>query len=175
MPDNGFEALAKAHLPALYGWCMAATCDPDEAEDLAAETLSRAARAFPRLRDPGRFPAWLIGIAKRARWTRWRRKKRDPLAHRGNPAGTGPPGDLPDGGHNPYEHVAHKERFAETLRALRRLSRPLREVVVLRYFEELSYAEMAARLGVSVDAVDQRLTRARRQLARHLAPLEKET
>ncbi len=172
MESNRFEQLAKEHLSALLSYCLAQTCDMDRAEELVQETLYRAFRSFHNLKNPDAFFPWLIGIAKRASWSWYRKWKRDPLRKRFNPSGSTPPATIQDTKQNPLEKLAETERAESTLKAIKRLSEKNREVVILRFFEQLSYTDMAKRLQISVDAVDQRLTRAKKELSKMLKPLE---
>jgi len=172
MNENDFERLAREHLKPLYSYCLSLTCDPHRAEELAQETLVRAYRAFPSLHDPNRFFAWMRGIARRCTWTWWRKAKRNPMAQQADTR----EGDIlervPDSRENPAERLCKQENRLSVLKALKRLSFRYREVVTLRYFEELSYADIALRLDLSIDAVDQRLTRAKLKLRRMLHPME---
>lgn len=172
MNENDFDRLAREHLKPLYSYCLSLTCDPHRAEELAQETLVRAYHAFPSLHDPYRFFAWMRGIARRCTWTWWRKAKRNPMAQQADIR----EGDIlelvPDPRENPAERLDRQENRLSVLKALKRLSFRYREVVTLRYFEELSYADIALRLDISIDAVDQRLTRAKLKLRRILHPME---
>lgn len=61
-----FADIAHAHLDRLYGFCLRATTDPRDAEDLVQETLLRAMRAYPDLRDQASAKGWLFAIATNA-------------------------------------------------------------------------------------------------------------
>jgi RNA polymerase sigma factor (sigma-70 family) len=173
MKENGsFARLIEPHLTSLYSYCLAMTCDPHRAEDLAQETLCRACESFDSLRNAEATAAWLRAIARRCRWNIFRKKKRDPLARRGNGEGSNPPDSLRDANPTPGEKLEQSELHQQVLTALRKVSLKKREVVVLRYYEELSYTDIALRLGISVDAVDQRLTRAKRDLRRIMMKME---
>ncbi|MPS75392.1 MAG: sigma-70 family RNA polymerase sigma factor, partial [Microbacterium sp.] len=63
------------------------------------------------------------------------------------------------------DEVAAKEQLCEVRAAIARLPRSLREPLLLRVEHELSAAEIAERLGITVLAVRQRLTRARHLLS----------
>ncbi|CNL49131.1 RNA polymerase sigma factor [Mycobacterium tuberculosis] len=63
------------------------------------------------------------------------------------------------------DEVAAKERLREVRAAIARMPRSLRDPLVLRVEDELSTAEIAERLGITVFAVRQRLTRARHFLS----------
>ncbi len=168
MEDRSFETLAQEHFSALLSFCLAKTCDQYKAEELAQETMMRAYLSFGKLKKRDAFHAWLIGIAKRCYWLNLRFKKRDPLEKRSNPWGTEPPLDLADRTETADVRLMSEERIASTLNALKKLPHRQREVIILKYFENLSYAEMAIRLQISVEAVDKRLTRAKSTLKRHL-------
>lgn len=171
---NVFSELAQKHMGALQSYCLAKTCDQDAALDLAQEALLRAYTRFHTLKEIDKFPAWLVGIAKRCSWNWFRKKKRDPLVQREYETGNGPPPELPDQNLNPAEQMQQHDEWNETLQAVKKLRFIYREVIILRYFEELSYSDMAARLKIKEDAVDQRLTRARRQLKQSLSHWEKD-
>ncbi len=167
MEHRDFEALAQEHLTALYNYCLTLTGDPHQAEELAQETLTRAYLAFDSLRDQDRFFAWLRGIARRCSWTwlRWARQRvfgddTDILEQVEDPSGT------------PSDCLNKRETDRKVWNALKKLTQRNREVIVLRFFEGLSYADIALRLGVTVDAVDQRLTRTKLKLKRLLQDVE---
>jgi RNA polymerase sigma-70 factor, ECF subfamily len=58
-----FADVAREHLDRLYGYCLRLAGDPADAEDLVQETLVRAMRGYPALRDPARAKGWLFAIA----------------------------------------------------------------------------------------------------------------
>ncbi|MGC9326727.1 MAG: RNA polymerase sigma factor, partial [Candidatus Hinthialibacter sp.] len=118
------------------------------------------------------FYPWLKGIAQRCRWTWFRSAKQNPVDLRSSSGEDGAPATLQDDGPSPADQMEKREQAREVLRALKKLSRRSREVVILRYFEELSYAEIALRLNLSIDAVDQRLTRAKLKLRNLLQYVE---
>jgi RNA polymerase sigma-70 factor (ECF subfamily) len=58
-----FAEVAREHLDRLYGYCLRLTGDRADAEDLVQETLIRAMRGYPSLRDSARVKGWLFAIA----------------------------------------------------------------------------------------------------------------
>ena len=79
--------------------------------------------------------------------------------------------NLRDPAPGPSERVAEGESRQRTVEgALRRLSEPLRAVVVLRYMEDLPYEEIAEVLGISLGTVKSRLSRAHHFLQDTLGP-----
>lgn len=133
----------------LLGWS-------GDAEDLVQDVFVAALENLPRFRGEARLSTWLTAIAvnrcrAHMRWRRLRETALQLMFHRLSAAPNGrPPG--------------HNEIHDEVRRAVRTLRSRYREVVVLRYFEELSNAEVAEVLGISPAAVEQRLSRGRRML-----------
>jgi len=151
---------------AIYGLTSAATGNIAEAEDLTQETLIAAYLGLPHLRDPASFGAWLKGIARNLVRMWFRRRATTPAL---------------DGGHAleglddvaqplPEERLDQRERLARIRQAVHELSTGNQEVVALRYWAEMSYAEIGETLGVPVSTVKSRLHKAKRQLETQLEP-----
>lgn len=62
-PGRSFADIAREQLDGLYGYCVRLTNDRTEAEDLVQDTLLRAMRAYPALRDESHVKGWLFAIA----------------------------------------------------------------------------------------------------------------
>ena len=62
-PVQAFADVARAQLDGLYGYCVRLTNDRSDAEDLVQDTLLRAMRAYPDLRDRHKVKSWLFTIA----------------------------------------------------------------------------------------------------------------
>ncbi|MCB9382272.1 MAG: SigE family RNA polymerase sigma factor [Acidimicrobiaceae bacterium] len=160
-PDDEFTALVGDRLPALQRVARLLVGGGDVADDLVAEAI---ARTLPRWRagtvaDPVAYlRRVVVNLARR----RWRRRRlgidRDRAALDWLPAG----GDAEAG-------VIERERV---LRALAALPARRRAVVVLRFYEDLGEAEIAAALGVSVGTVKSTLARALGQLRGTLGALD---
>src|SRR4051812_45036529 len=136
--------------------CAVISGDPAAAEDLAQETLLEAWRNAHKLHDPSGAERWLAAIARNVCLRSNRRAGRQPLLLL----------------EEPPELDAELER-AELLelldRALSLLPAGTRDAVVQRYVDDAPHAEIAARLGVSEDAVSMRLVRGKTLLRRMLA------
>jgi RNA polymerase sigma factor (sigma-70 family) len=130
--------------------CAAISGDREAAEDLAQETLLEAWRHRHRVTDPRGADRWLAAIARNVclRWGRTRGRLPVPFA------------ELPE----PVAPV--EDRIDELLELLPADARPL---LVQRYVHERSHEQIAADLGISVDAVAMRLTRSKRALRGILA------
>lgn len=152
----------------LYRFVRRYVGDADEAYDLVQEAYAAAWLAIRRY-DPTRaFEAWLrtIAINKCRDWSRRRRVRRlirgvtdlasnEALAVK----------DEQVGAHDQYMAAEQMRRLDA---AIAELPPPLKEPLLLTAIDELSHAEAAAILGISVKAVETRVARARQKLALQL-------
>jgi len=121
------------------GWlAYSVVLDQEQASDIAQETFAVACRQLVHLKKPERFSGWLATICRNLAIDTLRRRK-----------GNGVSLDDID------EPVAPTPRDEdETVRqAIARLPEMDREIVVLRFFDEMSYEELQGVLGISVHAV----------------------
>lgn len=139
-----FEEFVAARSSALLRTAYLLTRDHILAEDLLQTALTKAFLAWGRVEgDPEPYVRRIL-VNTYASW--WRRKWN----------GEQPTEDLPDHGH-------HDDRVGESgdlWNALGRLPRRMRAVVVLRYFEDLTEAETAQLLGISVGTVKSQTSKA---------------
>ena len=148
--DREFEEFALARTPALYRSAWLLCGDRHGAEDLVQETL---AKLYVRWRRP--FAARIENPAAYAQTTLTRtflsgRRRRS--------SGEVPYADLPERGTADPTRTSDDRLALQA--ALAELSPPDRTVLVLRYLDDLSVAETAQRMGVSVGAVRTRSSRA---------------
>ena len=144
----------------VYGVCRLILRDPTEAEDAAQQTFLSAYRALLNGQEPRDPSAWLGTIARNECRGRLRSRKTEPLT-----LVTAATVD-----ETQREAARHEEIEALTA-ALAELPQQQRDAIVLREFYGLSYAEVAAALGISGAAVESLLFRSRRRLQEHLRPL----
>jgi RNA polymerase sigma factor (sigma-70 family) len=158
-----FEAVALPHLDAAYNLARWLTQDEHAAEDVVQEAFLRAARYFGSFRGGDGRP-WLLGVVRHAAFD-WLAK------HRGQNAVTFDE-DLHDRGDRSFDPnviALRKSDQADVRRALEELPLPLREVIVLRELEGMSYQQIATLMEVPIGTVMSRLSRGRDQLQRRLA------
>lgn len=157
------QALVARKLPRVLTLAARLLNDPTEAEDVAQETFVRAWRQAPRWR-PGqaRFDTWLHTVALNLCRDRLRRRREVTAAE---------PPERPDPGAGAEAGLIARERQARVAAALAELPERQREAVVLRTYQGLSQVDAAAALGVSVEAVESLVARARRALRVALADL----
>jgi RNA polymerase sigma-70 factor (ECF subfamily) len=124
--------------------------DFDTAGDVYQSTLVLIWRELPKLRDPDRFDAWSSRILVRQCHTEFRRQRRQPPAL-----------DIATLNPSVADATISVSVRDELARAFARLTVEQRAVLVLMYYRDLSVAEIATQLDISVGTVKSRLHYAR--------------
>jgi RNA polymerase sigma-70 factor (ECF subfamily) len=169
-PRQAFEARVLPHLDAGYNLARWLLRNDQAAEDAVQEASMRALRYAGTLR-PGDARPWWLGIVRNTCFTVLERLRQGPQWVEFDEAGF----EAALGVAEPAQCDPALQLDARRLRqrvdaAIRALSPPLREVLVLREFEDLDYAQIAAIAGVPVGTVMSRLARARDKLRLALSP-----
>ena len=161
----------------LYGTALRLTRNPEDAEDLVAETVVKAWARLGELRDRQAFEAWLLRILNNTFVSEWRHRRASPeVTLCAEEQGADGPFSLFDTVHQPLLQWWSKPEeslvaglLREDLdRALDALPDAYRVAVVLVDVQGYSYPEAAEVLGVPIGTVRSRLSRARSQLQRAL-------
>jgi RNA polymerase sigma-70 factor, ECF subfamily len=168
LEGDAFTALYRNHAEGLLIFLTRRTLDAEAAMDLTSEIFARALLSRSRFRGHSAddAKAWLFGIARNLLAEYWRTGAIERRAL--ERTGIEPPTLSP-------QEIERVEELADT-RALRlaahdgfvELSASEREALQLRVIEELSYREVAARLGLKEPAARARVSRALRALAKRL-------
>jgi RNA polymerase sigma-70 factor (ECF subfamily) len=140
---------------------------PEDAEEVAQETLFKIFESFDHLRDPSRVRAWVFRIARNACLMQ-RRKSVFAPAHELSLEDLSPGAEVPDASEAPEAGMLRSELRAVMDRAIAELPQVYRAVVLLRDLEELTTEETADILDLSIDVVKTRLHRGRRALREKL-------
>ena len=144
----------------------------EEAEDLTQEIFLRVFRALDTFDRRANFTTWIISVSRNLCIDHFRRvrRERETMDRRVDASALSPvaPGIDPLGR---LERLDRRELLRDALKAL---PETLRVAVMLRDLQELSYQEIAARLGVPDGTVKSRINRGRRELARQVVRLERE-
>jgi RNA polymerase sigma-70 factor (ECF subfamily) len=165
-----YETLVRRWAARVVGVCHARVGRAAASEDLAQETLLRGLKALPTLAEPEKFGPWLCGIATRT-CLDWLKKAERTEVSLSN-AGASDDGEMRFAATGP-DTAARAERADEVHRLMReveQLPEPLREVIMLYYYGDCTYQDLAQRLGVSAATINARLTQARMTLREKLIP-----
>mgnify|MGYP001813208938 CR=1 FL=1 len=156
-----FERLYHEHAQAVYAYCLRRT-SREEAKDATADVFAVAWRRWEDVPNDGGALPWLYGVAKnvlRDRSRSMRRRDRLTVKIGSQPA---------EHAEGPEPQVVRSTEHEEVLAAIAKLPAKDQEIIRLVEWEGLSREQVADMMFVSRAAIDKRLTRAYKKLARHL-------
>lgn len=159
--SGGSHALIDAHYEGLYRYAYRLTGSAADAEDLTQETFQKAFDRHDQLREPDRIRSWLYRILRNEYLHRLRDEKRKRVV----PLET--VGDLPERDADPPPEVDP----ARLQQALDELDEGYRTPLILYYFEEFSYRDIAEQMDLPIGTVMSRLARAKAYLRSKLCPV----
>jgi RNA polymerase sigma-70 factor (ECF subfamily) len=154
------SALIDAHYESLYRYAYRLSGSAADAEDLTQDTFGKALARLPQLREAERARAWLFRILR----NQYLHKVRDQKRHRVVPLDA--VGDLPGRADDAVPEIDPARLQA----ALNELDEAFRTPVILFYFEEFSYRDIAEQMELPIGTVMSRLARAKAYLRAALAP-----
>lgn len=152
----------------LYLLLLRMTRNTTMAADLTIETFGKAFMQLERYAPTGTFSSWLfsIGVNTYIDYLRKRKLETVPLS---SIIRTGENEvieyQIPSTQPNPEEEMIRRQRDVALKEVVAQLKEPYRQIVELRYYEDLSYEEIAARLKLPLGTVKVRLMRAKSLLA----------
>ena len=159
-----FAVLVERYKDAVQNLAYRMLGNTTEAEDVTQETFVRAYTQLATYKSAHKFSTWLLSIASHLSIDQLRRRRFLAL----------PLEDVPflewivDAGVSPEQSVLQVERQDEIQDYLQRLPAKYRAVIVLRYWHDFSYEEIASALNLTPPLVKARLHRARELLARYI-------
>lgn len=157
-PD-AYRQLVRRYQAPLLSYLVGRLGDRERAEEAAQETLVRAFFALGKLKRSASFFPWLLGIATRVVKEQRRAERRHREAIRAMP---------------PRVERVVAERDHALERAMAELPARYAEVVLLRYYCEMTCAQVAERLELPLGTVTKRLSRAYAMLRRSLRKIERQ-
>jgi RNA polymerase sigma-70 factor (ECF subfamily) len=165
---QAYEELVRRWAGRVMAVCHGRVGRAGVAEDMAQETLLRGFRALPTLADPDKFGSWLCGIATRACLDWLKAKERSQVSFSVLSPDRGAE-TFPD--HQSETCGDALDRQDETrllMEEVEALPPEYREVVMLYYYEDVTYRDLARMLDVSPATINARLTKARARLRERL-------
>jgi len=149
--------LIERHHHRVYGYLRRLGADPALAEDLTQECYARAWQRIDSLRQAASLRSWLLTIARNELLQHARGRDPEPveLEAAAPMAGARP---------SPETEAAAAQRDERLHQSVRRLDPDLREAIVLHYFQDLSFREVGAVLGLPSGTAKSRINRALERL-----------
>lgn len=165
-----FEMLLAPYERQLYALCLRIAGNREDALDCVQETLLRIWRSLPKYRRQSALTTWFYRIAANTCFDLLRRQKYRPLVslEAMTDEGFSPAADE-QSDCNPEVNLECSARKNSLAQTIARLPDKLRDVLILRDVEGLSYEQISESLGVPAGTVRSRLSRARLKLKELLA------
>jgi RNA polymerase sigma-70 factor, ECF subfamily len=147
----------------VLAFCHAKITSGHAAEDLAQETLLRGYRSLSTLAEPEKFGAWLRGIALRVclDWLKKKQTSQIPFTTLGPDCD---PAETIVSRETLGQPTGREETLGRLMTEVESLPEQYREVLMLYYYQDVTYGDLAATLGVSAATINARLTKARAML-----------
>ncbi|OIJ92017.1 SigE family RNA polymerase sigma factor [Streptomyces colonosanans] len=151
LPYPSFSAYVEARHPLLLRTARSLTANPSDAEDLLQTALTKTYVAWDRIEDHRALDGYVRRALLNTRTSQWRKRKVDEFVC----------DELPEPAGVPAADPAEGQALHDAMwRAIMKLPARQRAMVVLRYYEDLSEAQTAEVLGVSIGTVKSAVSRA---------------
>jgi RNA polymerase sigma-70 factor (ECF subfamily) len=160
--QHAFRQLLDLHWNELYGFMIKRTENENDAEDLCLQAFSKAFDKIETYNNEFTFSTWLTSIAKNLHVDLIRQEK-SRLHQSTDDDEVGR--EVIDETLGPEDQLIRSQNLYKLLQQVRSLKPIYRDVIQLRFFQELSHKEMATQLGLSLSNVKVRLLRAKKLLA----------
>ena len=160
---EAFELLLDRYEMPLFRFFFYSHGSHDLAQDQCGETFAALVHAIPRMRGDGSsLKAFIFAVARNVQRRRWREKRirEVPIEH----------ADLmPDPGRSPHEEASRRQLFEHALCAIAQFPDPARQVLLLRFVEDLKLEEVAHAMKLPLNSVKSIVRRSCRTLRKSLS------
>jgi RNA polymerase sigma-70 factor (ECF subfamily) len=164
--QHAWELIVRQHWRKVFNVAYKFVGKHDEAEDLAQDIFVKIFKSLSTFDRRANFQTWLISVSRNLCIDHYRsvRKERETIdrgvdANELTPASTEP---------SPMAGLEQRDRVTLLRHALAQLPDTLRTAVLMRDIQEMSYQEIADKLGLPEGTVKSRINRGRTELARHV-------
>jgi len=164
-----WEAIVRQYRRKVFNVAYKFVGKHDEAEDLTQDIFLKIFKSLETFDRRANFQTWLISVSRNLCIDHYRsmRREHDAVTHDVDVVTLAQPSSVD----SPQLQLERRDRVALLRAALDKLAPSLRMAVMLRDIQELSYQEIAERLGVPEGTVKSRINRGRTELARQIARL----
>ena len=164
--QHAFRYLLEFFWNDVYGFMLQRTQNENEAEDLTIRCFGKAFEKIMTYNQAFGFKTWLTTIAKNLHIDQIRKKTSTTFT---TEVGEEVAQKIADSAPSPEDDLIRKQRLETLLNTIKNLKPRYREVIQLKYLQELSIKQMAEKLNSSESTVKVKLMRARKLLAEILA------
>ena len=161
--QKAFNFLLDLYWDDVYGFQLKRVSNENDAEDITIRTFSRAFDKINTFNDAYQFKTWLITISKNIHIDLLRKSKNSITQ------------STTDNNESVYtvldetpsaeDKLITEQNLAKLLRDIKKLKPHYQEVIILRYFQELSYKEISKELDAPINNIKVKLLRAKKLLA----------
>lgn len=173
--QKAFSDLMTFYWPTIEGFFAMKLSSKEDVEDLSIATFSKAFDKIKSYNSSYAFSTWIQTIATNSLIDFFRKKEQKTISidadvknEKGNPH------EIEDLDTNPELNFIQQQKNKQLFSLVEKLKPHYRELIVLRYLEELSYDEIAQKLDIPLGSVKANLFRARDLLLKILKPQENE-
>lgn len=171
--QNAFAELLQQYREPLIQLLQKMTGNRDDAEDLMMESFARAFKNLKNYQPHYAFSTWLFRIATNAGIDHLRKKRlRTTSLDKTSTSAEGEEfsHDISSGQPDPEEHLISDQKREMLRKVVEQLKPRYRELILMRYYQEMSYEEIADKLNVPLGTVKAQLYRAKELLYHILVP-----
>ena len=161
--ESAFKKLLNTYWSDVYRFQFAKTNNEDEAEDITIKTFAKAFDKIDLYSDSYHFKTWLISISKNIFIDSIRGQKNETLSiNKENSEAF----EISDNEPSPEDKIIIDQNLAQLLGYIKLLKPTHQEIINLRYFQELSYKEIAVAMNEPMSSVKVKLLRAKKLLSK---------
>jgi len=162
--QSAFKFLLDTFWNTVFGFQIKRVKDEYEAEDISIETFAKAFDKIETFDESYEFGTWLVTISKNIQIDKSRKKNASLYQHRAYTSEEHIQ-TIPDHAPTAEDTLITEQNLAELLLYIKQLKPHYQEVINLRFFQEMSYNEIAKNVNEPLNNVKVRLLRARKLLA----------
>jgi len=155
---DAWDKLIRRYEKRVYNFSLRMTGNREDAMDLMQNIFMAVYRGLANFRAESAFSSWLFSVAS-YRATDFYRRRRHSVDLDEEDAGV-----MDTGGASPFGEVWARQRHAGIMRAIGRLPEEQRMVLELKFFQDMTFEEISAQLGVSTNTLKSRLYGALRKI-----------
>ena len=169
---NAFEELVKKYEKMIYNLALSKLGNRENAQDLAQECFLRAYKMLRTYRTDAAFSTWLYRICQNLIYDFFRANKNKKGAEVSlyvqDADGEHREREIADISAEPLDIVLREEQIREIRELISSLPDDLRDIIIMRDINNLSYREIAESLDIEIGTVKSRISRARERLKKYI-------